>query len=80
MVRVTQTNQVFYKNDTFRGMSGSAVWHDRPPGSPYCANGPCAMAIHTSGLHGVAPHSDHNHGTRITQSVYNNLIAWRNAP
>lgn len=46
MVRVTQTNQVFYKNDTFGGMRGSAVWHDRPPGAAYCANGPWAYAIH----------------------------------
>ncbi len=79
-VRVTQANQIFYKNDTFGGMSGSAVWHDRPAGSLYCANGPCAYAIHAYGLHGAVPHSDHNHGTRITQAVYNNLIAWRNAP
>lgn len=79
-VRVTQTNQVFYKNDTFHGMSGSAVWQDRPPGSSGCANGPCAYAIHTKPLHGTSPHSNHNHGTRITQSVYNNLIAFRNMP
>jgi glutamyl endopeptidase len=78
-VRVTQTNQVFYKTDTFNGMSGSAVWQDRPSGSAFCANGPCAYAIHTKGLHGAVPHSDHNHGTRITQPVYNNLVAWRNA-
>jgi glutamyl endopeptidase len=79
-VRVTQTNQVFYKTDTFGGQSGSAVWEDRPSGSLYCANGPCAYAIHAYGLHGAVPHSDHNHGTRITQSVYNNLVTWSNAP
>ena len=32
--RVTQERQVFYKNDTFGGMSGSAVWEDRPAGRP----------------------------------------------
>jgi glutamyl endopeptidase len=79
-VRVTQDRQVFYKNDTADGMSGSAVWNDRPPGSAFCANGPCAFAIHAYGLHGAAPHSDHNHGTRITEAVFNNLIAWRDAP
>jgi glutamyl endopeptidase len=79
-VRVTQANQVFYKNDTFGGMSGSAVWQDRPPGSSGCANGPCAFAIHAYGLHGGSPHSNHNHGTRITQAVFNNLVFWRNSP
>lgn len=79
-VRVTQTYQVFYKTDTFPGTSGSAVWQDRPPGSAYCANGPCAYAIHGYGFHGTSPHSNHNHGTRITQSVFNNLITFRNMP
>jgi glutamyl endopeptidase len=78
--RVTQERQVFYKNDTFGGMSGSAVWEDRPAGSSFCANGPCAYAIHAYGLHGSSPHSNHNHGTRIVQAVFDNLIAWRNAP
>jgi glutamyl endopeptidase len=80
LVRVTQDRQVFYKNDTFGGQSGSAVWQDRPAGSPYCANGPCTYAIHAYGLHGSAPHSDHNHGTRIVQAVFNNLVSWKNAP
>jgi glutamyl endopeptidase len=80
IVRVTEPRQVYYKNDTAGGMSGSAVWQDRPAGSPFCADGPCAYAIHAYGLHGSAPHSDHNHGTRITEAVFNNLINWRNAP
>lgn len=80
MVRVTQTQQVFYKNDTYPGMSGSAVWHDRPPGAPYCANGPCVIAIHAYGTHGSPPHSDHNHATRITSAAYNNFVYWRNQP
>jgi glutamyl endopeptidase len=79
-IRVTEPRQVFYLNDTVGGMSGSPVWYDRPAGSPFCANGPCVMAIHAYGLHGAAPHSTHNHGTRIVQPVFNNLIAWRNAP
>jgi len=80
LVRVTQDRQVFYKNDSAGGLSGSAVWQDRPAGSAFCANGPCIYAIHAYGLHGIAPHSNHNHGTRITQAVYNNLVAWKNAP
>jgi glutamyl endopeptidase len=79
-VRVTQANQVFYKNDTFGGMSGSAVWQDRPPGSSFCSDGPCAYAIHAYGLHGGSPHSTHNHGTRITQAVFNNLVFWKTQP
>jgi glutamyl endopeptidase len=71
-VRVTETYQLFYPNDTIGGMSGSPVWYDR--------NGPYAMAIHAYGLHGSSPHSAYNHGTRITQAVYNNLVAWKNAP
>jgi glutamyl endopeptidase len=79
IIRATQERQVFYKDDTFGGQSGSAVWQDRPAGSPFCANGPCAYAIHAYGLHGSAPHSDHNHGTRITSAVSTNLTNWRNA-
>jgi glutamyl endopeptidase len=80
VVRVTQERQVFYKDDTFGGESGSPVWQDRPAGSASCSNGPCTYAIHGYGLHGSVPHSDHNHGARITQTVFNNLITWRNAP
>jgi glutamyl endopeptidase len=79
-VKVTQARQVFYDNDTAGGMSGSAVWNDRPIGSPGCQNGPCAYGIHAYGLHGLFPHSNYNHGTRIVQAVFNNLINWRNAP
>lgn len=80
IIRATEERQVFYKDDTFGGQSGSAVWYDRPSGSAGCANGPCAYAIHAYGLHGSAPHSDHNHATRITQAVSTNLTNWRNAP
>jgi glutamyl endopeptidase len=75
-VGTNTSTQIFYKNDTLGGMSGSPVWHDRPPGSPYCSNGPCAMGIHAYGLHGSPPHSDHNHGTRITQARFNNYMNW----
>jgi len=70
-IRYTGTYQLFYRNDSIGGMSGSPVWYDR--------NGPYAMAIHAYGLHGSSPHNAYNHGTRITQGVFNNLIAWRNA-
>jgi glutamyl endopeptidase len=74
-IRVTQANQVFYLNDTIGGMSGSPVYTNRAGG------GVCAMAIHAYGFpHATGPHTTHNHGTRITQAVFNNLVAWRNAP
>ena len=74
-VRVTQTNQVFYRTDTYGGESGSPVWHDRPPGSASCSNGPCAYAIHAYGTNSAG----NNGGTRINQSVFNNLISWKNS-
>lgn len=70
-IRVTETRQVFYFNDTLGGMSGSPVYQVNRPGC-----GMCAMAIHAYGLHGSAPHSNHNHGTRIVEAVFNNLLTW----
>lgn len=78
-IRTTLTDQIFYRADTTGGQSGSPVWEDREPGSAFCT-GACAMGIHAYGLHGAAPHSTDNHGKRITQATFNNLIAWRNAP
>ena len=70
MVRALTTRQVFYKNDTVGGQSGSPVWK----------SGNYGIAIHAYGLHGVAPHSTNNHGTRLITAVYNNMTAWKNAP
>ena len=79
-MRATEARQVFYMVDTFGGMSGSPVWEDRPIGSPDRANGPCVYAIHAYGTHGAAPHSTNNHGTRIVEAVYNNIVNWVNLP
>jgi glutamyl endopeptidase len=38
------------------------------------------MAVHAYGTYGSPPFSTNNHGTRITQDVFNNLTAWKNAP
>lgn len=73
-VAVTQDRQVFYKNDTRPGQSGSPVYYNRS------GCGTCSMAIHAYGVHGASPHSTNNHGTRINQAVYNNLLAWKNEP
>jgi glutamyl endopeptidase len=56
--------KVFYDIDTFGGQSGSAVYR--------IINGNrLAIAIHAYG--GATTNS----GTRITQQVYNNLVAWK---
>jgi glutamyl endopeptidase len=73
-VRVTQTRRVFYRNDTVGGVSGAPVWYNRT------GCGICSMAVHAYGTYNGPPFSTNNHGTRITQAVFNNLIAWRNAP
>jgi glutamyl endopeptidase len=72
-VRVTQERRVFYQNDTFRGDSGAPVYYNRS------GCGFCSMAVHAYGTYNGPPFSTNNHGTRITQPVFNNLIAWRNA-
>ena len=71
-VWATTARQVFYKNDTLGGMSGSAVWYDR--------NGPYMIGIHAYRNHGTGVHSLYNHGTRIVSAVFNNLRSWKNAP
>lgn len=63
--------QLFYDNDTVGGQSGSPVYFPN-----YSTCGHCAVAIHAYGLHGSWPHSSYNHGTRITQEVFNNIQSW----
>jgi glutamyl endopeptidase len=71
-VRALSTRQLFYRNDTIGGQSGSAVWHD--------PNGPYIIGIHAYGKHGLGNHALYNHGTLINSAVASNLLAWRNAP
>jgi len=71
-------SQVFYRNDTYGGMSGSGIWYDRPSGSSVCSNGPCAFGVHAYGLHGTSPHSYYNHGVGITQNIYNLMLSKKN--
>jgi glutamyl endopeptidase len=71
-VTVTDTRRVFYKNDTTGGMSGSPVYYRR---SANC--NPCSMAVHAYGTYGNPPFSDNNHGTRITEAVFNNYQSWK---
>ncbi len=66
------TYRIGYTIDTYGGQSGSAVWTYR---NSTCAGtgstGVCAMGIHTLGG------SSSNSATRITQSVFNNLVGWK---
>jgi glutamyl endopeptidase len=77
-IRVSQTNKVFYQNDTVGGMSGSAVYYNRPSGSPFCS-GVCSMGIHAYGLFNGPPYNTNNSATRITEARFNNLKAWKDA-
>ncbi|MCI0735051.1 MAG: hypothetical protein L0Y50_02055 [Beijerinckiaceae bacterium] len=73
-MRVSQVRRVFYQNDTIGGQSGAPVYYNRT------GCGICSMAVHAYGTYNGPPFSTNNHGTRITQSVFNNLQAWKNAP
>jgi len=77
-IRLSQTQQLFYQTDTLGGMSGSPVYQPARVGR-FCT-GVCAIAIHGYGIHGASPHGTNNHGARITQAVFENLLAWRDAP
>lgn len=69
VVRITQTYRLYYANDTYGGQSGSPVWN----GQSGCS--PCGIAIHAYGVDSTG----FNGGTRITQSVFNNLTNWKNS-
>lgn len=69
-VRITQTYRLYYANDTYGGQSGSIVWNNEAG----CST--CGIAIHAYGVDSTG----YNGGTRITQTVYNNLTTWKNAP
>ena len=58
-------------------MSGSPVWEDWWSGNR--SRGAYVNAIHAYGTHGLSPHSLYNHGTRITSTVFRNLLNWKNA-
>jgi glutamyl endopeptidase len=68
-IRISQTYRLYYANDTFGGQSGSPVWNNG--GS--CST--CGIAIHAYGVDSTG----YNGGTRITQSVFNNLTTWKNS-
>ena len=70
-----QPRRVFYKIDTAGGQSGSAVWRRV---NAKCTH--CGVAIHAYGTYGSAPFRNNNHGTRIINTVFQNITKWKNAP
>jgi glutamyl endopeptidase len=64
--------QLFYRNDTAGGQSGSPLFRVTASG---CT---CAIGIHAYGLHGSSPHSTNNHGTRVNSTVSSFFSLMRN--
>lgn len=67
-------NRVGYSIDTFGGQSGSPVYGKFNYKEGKCA--PCAFGIHAYAVN-VYPFIGKNSGTRITQSVFQDLMTWR---
>ncbi|MGH8477840.1 MAG: trypsin-like serine peptidase [Methylococcales bacterium] len=72
-VQISEARKTRYMIDTAGGQSGGPVFETDRVGD-FCG-GPCANTIHTYGLS-----NGRNSGTRIDEAVFNNLIAWINAP
>jgi len=73
-IRVEDARRLFYQNDTQPGSSGSPIY------TYWRTCFPCGAAVHAYGTYNGPPSGTHNHGTRITQSVFNLLNSWKNAP
>jgi glutamyl endopeptidase len=78
-VGASSSRQVFYAVDTAPGQSGSPIYTVDGAPEDRCS-GSCAFGIHAYGIHGKGHHASKNHGTRISKSVFNNLVAWIKAP
>lgn len=77
IVRVSRSRQIFYKNDTYAGQDGSAVWLDRPVGKGL-DDGPYVYAIHTNGTSSSPTSSSaYNSATRIDKSVFESMMMFR---
>ena len=71
-IAATTSQQLFYRNDTAGGQSGSPLFRVT---SSSCT---CAIGIHAYGLHGSSPHSTNNHGTRVNSTVSTFFSLMRN--
>ncbi len=75
-VRAISSRQSFYQADTVGGVSGSGIWYDITT----TVSGPYLTGIHAYGKHGSGNHAIYNHGVRLVSAIFNNLVAWKNAP
>ncbi|MFP7572029.1 trypsin-like serine protease [Marivita sp. S2033] len=67
-LRVLWDLKGFYQNDTFGGTSGAPVY--------LATEDTVLVGVHTNGLHGAAPWSDHNAFTRITPERLERVRQW----
>ncbi len=76
-VNLLQPRRIFYRIDTAAGQSGSPVWRNVNANCEFCGVG-----IHAYGVDdtGVGLYGRNNHGTRIIDSVFQNITNWKNAP
>lgn len=65
-IKKENSNWVYYKNDTYSGMSGAPVWYD-------AGKRALAFAIHTYRV------PNFNRATRINAEVFKNIKTWKNA-
>ncbi len=81
-IKATKARQTCYSIDTYGGESGSPVYQPNRTGG--ICTGVCANSIHAYGPWNDGPTdpclTNMNRGTRIIESVFNNLVAWKNAP
>lgn len=69
-IKGVEAQKLYYKIDTYGGQSGSPVYGKL---SNTCQ--PCAFGIHAYGT-GIEPYGASNSGTRVSDSVFANLVYW----
>jgi glutamyl endopeptidase len=69
-IMAVTTYRLWYAIDTAGGQSGSPHYQMK-------SDGPYAVGYHTYGIP-LSPYTQYNSSTRITQSVFNNMISWKN--
>ena len=74
VVRQSDTERLYYQNDTVGGMSGSPLYQNRPSGLPFCT-GICSMGIHAYGVGGSGASATNNSGTRLTQAKFDSIVS-----
>lgn len=69
-IKGVEPQKLYYKIDTFGGQSGSPIY-----GKVSNTCQPCAFGIHAYGI-GIEPFATSNSGTRVSDSVFANLVYW----